>query len=104
MHRLARAVVAVVLLLAFVGDVRPAVPAFGLLLAAAAWRQALPRIEALAGAALLAGATIAFGADAEVQAWTLVLAVAVLAGVRTAIASGGPAPGRPVAGSSSPAR
>jgi hypothetical protein len=100
-QRLARAGVAIGLLAAFVTDLRPLVPAIGALLAVAGWRGALPRVEALGAAVLLAVATIAFGAGSEVQAWTLVLAVAVLAGVRTAIATGGPGRGRRVAGSSS---
>ena len=99
-ERLARLAIAVILLLAFVGDLRVMAPALAVLLAVAAWRHALPRTPALIGAVLLAAATLAFEVDREVAAWTLVLTVAAGAGLSVATATGGSAAGRRVAGSS----
>jgi hypothetical protein len=103
-ERLVRAMVAIVLLLAFVADLRVAAVVVAALLVAAAWRHVvLSRAECVLGAVALAGATLAFQTDHEVAAWTLVLAVAAVAGV-AAIATGRSAGARRGVGSSSPAR
>jgi hypothetical protein len=99
--RLARLVIAVVLLLAFIGDLRVLAPVTAGLLALAAWRHVvLPRLFSVIGALALLGATVAFETDHEVQAWSIVLAVAAIAGASVATATGGSAAGRRVAGSS----
>lgn len=104
MARLVRAALAIVLLLAFVGDLRILVPVLALVLALGAWRRALPRAEATVGATLLAAATVALQSDNEVPAWTLVLAVAALAGFEAATATGRSREGRRGVGWSSRAR
>jgi hypothetical protein len=99
-ERLARGLIAIVLLLAFIGDLRVLAPAIAVLLVVAAWRHLLPRTPAIVAATALAAATIAFQTDHEVAAWTIVLAVAALAGVSVATATGGSVAGRRVVGSS----
>lgn len=99
--RLARLLIAVVLLVAFIGDLRVLAPITAAVLALAAWRhRVLPRPFAVVGALTLLAATVAFQTDHEVAAWSLVLAVAAVAGVTVATATGGSAAGRRVAGSS----
>jgi hypothetical protein len=84
MVRVEHAAVAIVLLVAFVADLRFVVPvALGVLL----WwtvRHRVERVEMAVGAALLAASSIAFAFDSEVAAWALTLTVAVLAGVSAA--------------------
>jgi hypothetical protein len=98
MARLEHAVVAVVLLVAFVADLRLVVPIVAVLLAAHAvvTRRRIQIVEA----ALLVLASLAFAVDREVAAWTLTLAAAVLCGIAVS-ATGGSGAGRRVAGSSS---
>jgi hypothetical protein len=86
--RLARAVVAVVLLLAFVGDLRVVAPILTVVLALAAWRDVVPGLHAIGAAIALAVATLSFELDNEIVAWSIVLTVAALAGLSVAIVSG----------------
>jgi len=100
-ERLFRGLIAIGLLLAFVGDLRVVAPVLAVLLALAAWRHVLRPAHAAVGVVALAAATVAFQVGREVTAWTLVLAVAAVAGVSVATSTGGSAAGRRVAGSSS---
>jgi hypothetical protein len=82
MARLEHAVAAVVLLVAFVTDLRWIVPAVGVLLVVHAWmtRSSVRMIEA----GLLAVASLAFGLGNEFLGWGIALAAAVLCGVAVA--------------------
>lgn len=81
MARVEHAAVAVVILIAFVTDLRFVVPVLIVVLLAWAVRYTADRIAAAVGAAILAAASVAFVAGSEVAAWTLALGAAVLAGV-----------------------
>ena len=83
-ERLVRLAVAVILLLAFIGDLRVMAPVLAAVLVLVAARDALPRPHAIIGIVALVIATIAFELDTEVAAWTIVLAVAAVAGVTVA--------------------
>ena len=85
-ERLVRLTIAVILLVAFVGDLRIVAPVLAGVLVVVAARDALPRTHAIAGIVGLVAATVAFHVDAEVAAWTVVLVVAAVAGVTVATA------------------
>ena len=78
MRRLVQALLAIILLLGFVGDLRVLAPVMAAVLVLYAVRRHV-RV-AWAEAALLVGAFIAFELDSEVFAWALFLTVAVVAG------------------------
>jgi hypothetical protein len=99
-ERLLRGLIAIVLVLAFVGDLRVVAPAAAGAIALAAWRHLLPWSHAAVAAGVLAAATVAFEVDRQVTAWTLVLVVAAVAGLTAATATGGSVADRRVAGSS----
>jgi hypothetical protein len=84
MRRLEHAAIAVVLLIAFVADLRFVIP---VVLGVLVWwlvRHRADRVESAIGVALLAASSIAFLAGNEVAAWSFALAAAVLAGVEVA--------------------
>ena len=84
MRRIDHGIVAIVLFLAFFADLRIMVGALVVVLVAwAVWRP-IDRTLAGAGAALLAASSAAFLLGSEVAAWSLALAVAVLAGISAA--------------------
>jgi hypothetical protein len=82
MARIEHAVAAVVLLFAFVTDLRWIVPVVAVLLVAHAWmtRSSVRGVEA----ALLAASCVGFGLGSEFVGWTLALVAAVLCGVAVA--------------------
>jgi hypothetical protein len=82
MARIEHAAAAIVLLLAFVADLRWIVPVVAVLLVAHAWltRSSVRMVEA----GLLAVSSIAFGLGNEFAAWAIALGAAVLCGVAVA--------------------
>lgn len=82
MARLEHAAAAVILLLAFVTDLRWIVPVVAVLLVVHAWmtRSSMRMVEA----GLLAVSSIAFGLGNEVLGWGVALTAAVLCGVAVA--------------------
>jgi hypothetical protein len=79
--RIEHAAIAIVLLVAFVADLRFMVPVVLVVLAAWAVRHVGDRTLAAIGAGALGIASLSFLAGNEIAAWAVVLAVAVLAGV-----------------------
>lgn len=82
MARLEHAAAAVILLVAFVTDLRWIVPAVAVLLVVHAWmtRSSVRMVEA----GLLAVSSIAFGLGNEVAGWAIALVAAFLCGVAVA--------------------
>ncbi|HVM55634.1 MAG TPA: hypothetical protein VM262_20785 [Acidimicrobiales bacterium] len=83
MARVEHAAVAVIILVAFVADLRLVVPTLAVLLAAAVLTKRIARTTVLE-VALLATAGGAFLLDGEVLAWAAALAAAAVAGLRVA--------------------
>ena len=81
MARVEHAAIAIILLVAFVADLRFLVPVLAVLLAARAVLRVSDRFESTAAAALLGAASVAFVVGNELAAWVLVITVAVLSGV-----------------------
>lgn len=78
--RLAEAILAVALLVAFVGDLRFLVPATAVALVLGAAMGRLRR-QAIVGAVALGAATLLLAIGSEVAAWAVVLAVVAAAGL-----------------------
>ena len=106
MARVEHAAITVVILVAFVADLRVVAPMLVGVFIVWAVRHERDRVAASAGAAILSMSTIAFETDNEVVAWALALGVAVLAGVSAVgpTAKGRRAVGRRGEGSSNRAR
>lgn len=83
MARVEHAAVAVIILVAFVADLRLVVPTLAVLLAGAVLTKRIARTTVLE-VALLATASGAFLLDGEVLAWAAALAAAAVAGLRVA--------------------